>query len=442
MKTPRYIEMWRYVLTAICLASLIEAPAQSLLRLEQATDMALANNHQLLILRANEMIAQNSNNAANADFLPTVSANGGYGFTSTNTKQEFFNGDSRSANAAGSRSANASLTANWTVFDGFRREAVRQGLALDEQRASEQTRIEALQLLEEIHLSYYQLAQIQRQIQLTRHSINLNASILSLARQKQQIGVGSQAEVLQAQGQLNADSVLLISQEGNLRRGKISFNQLINQAVDQDFVVDTAVSMQGLPAKEALLSEASQRNPNLLLAQLNQLATAWQIKEVKSVLFPKLDLTAAYNYNFSRADVGFLLSNRTFGPTARASVTYDLFSGRNIKKELANIKLIRENLKTDEDRLRWEIESAISDLYANYANLADLQQAEQKNIVVAEQNTTLANELYLQGRNTNFEVREAVLREIQAKDRLIQTTYNMKYVEIQLQALAGALLPP
>ena len=413
--------------------------AQSQLHLEDALEIGLRNNYQLQILRANELMAKNSNTAANADFLPTIGLDGGYSLTSTNTQQKFFNGESRSANAAGSRNANASLLANWTIFDGFRRQALREILTLEEDRTQAFTRAGALRLIEQIELSFYQLAETQRVIELTRLSIDLNQAILQLAEQKQRIGVGSQAEILQAKSQLNADSILLIQQIGDQRRQKITLNQIIQQPIESDYSVSDTVILETLPDQEEMQALAKNNNPALILSQLDQQATDYQIQEIRSVLYPKLGISAAYNYNFSRAEVGFLLSNRTFGPTARATVTYDLFSGRNIKKELQNVDLLRNNLLNDEKRIAWDLAARISGLYANYQNLQQLRSAEQKNIIIAEQNTLLSNELYRQGRNTSFEVREAVQQEIEAKNRLLQNTFDLKYLEIQLKALAGVL---
>lgn len=409
------------------------------LSLSEAVEIGIKNNFQIQILQANELIAKNNNNPANADLLPRVSTTGSYALSSNNTDQQFFNGDSRSASGAGSRNARASIDVNWTIFDGFRREAIQEGLQLEIQRTSEETQAEILALVEQISLSYYQIGQINKQIALTERSILLNEAILDLALQKQRIGTGSESEVLQARNQLNLDSVLLIGQQGDLKRAKNTLNRVINQPLDTDFSVVDTVILDILPDRELMLQEALSKNPELILAKLEQLNTAIQIKSIKSVLYPSLSLGASYVYNFSRAEVGFLLSNQTYGPSTQLTLNYDIFSGRNLKKELQNIELIQGNLERNQNRISWDIESRIAAFYIDYENLADLQSAETRNIEIAEKNSFLANELYRQGRITSFEVREAVLQEIQAKNRLVLNTYQMKFIEIQLKAIAGIL---
>jgi outer membrane protein TolC len=438
MKNIKYGKhIWPLLFFCVCCSFL--GLSQQLITLDEAITIGLANNYQIQILQTNQEIAKNNNTAANADFLPTVSAVGTYSFSNTNTKQEFFNGESRSATGAGSRNARAAAEANWVIFDGYRRQALSQQFDLEELRSSELINAETLQFLEAVQLHYYQLAQLQKEIALTKKSIQLNQSIQLLARQKQQIGVGSESEVLQATSQLNADSIILIGQEGQLAADMIALNHLINQPLSTKFMVDTSLQIQPLPSQQLMLEEARRRNPALLLSQLDQLNTDFQIKELKSVLYPKLSLNAAYTYNFSKAEVGFLLSNRTFGPSSQLTFSYDIYSGRNLKNELRNIDLVKSNIQRDQQQVELDIASRIAEIYANCGNLLNLELAIKRDIAVAERNTLLANELYRQGRNTSFEVREAVLREIQTRGKLIQTTYGLKYLEIRLHSIAGIL---
>jgi hypothetical protein len=54
----------------------------------------------------------------------------------------------------------------------------------------------------------------------------------------------------------------------------------------------------------------------------------------------------------------------------------------------------------------------------------------------------LARELYRLGKTTNFEVRESILQEIQALDRVINAQARVKQVEIEIFNDAGIPLFP
>jgi multidrug efflux pump len=411
--------------------------AQPLLTLQEAVQTGLEKNYGIQIAKVNEQIASNNNTLGNAGYLPTVTTNGLLSYTTNNARQEFFNGDTRESASAGSTSFRTGIGIQWALFEGFRREAARSRLLIQEDQSKKITHAEAQQLVTDIEMAYAGLVRLKQLVELTETSIALNLSIKDLAKQKFTIGVVSELEVLQASNQLNADSALLISQSGQMDRSKIAFNRLLGQPPDTKFQVDSVIEMQLLPNRELMIEAVKMHNPQLILLRMDEQVTGLQIKEVKSALYPTLNLNVDYNYNWSKAEVGFLLSNRTFGPVLGLSASYDIFSGRNLKKDIENVSLIQRNQQFSQKDLDEDLIAQISDIYANYQSLNYLADLEQKNIIIAEKNTRLARELYRQGQITSFEVREAILREIQNRDRLIDTQYQRKLAEIQLKMLTG-----
>jgi outer membrane protein TolC len=189
-----------------------------------------------------------------------------------------------------------------------------------------------------------------------------------------------------------------------------------------------------------MVEMALQQNNELALLSYDEKIALAQIKEARAQLFPTLDLNAGYNYNWSKAEAGFLLSNRTFGPTIGLSVNYDIFTGRDLKKDIKNVELLQENIQLTKEQLEIDIKTQLASLYQNYKGLEDLKRIEISNLETAEQNTQLAQELYRAGRATNFEVREAIFDETQVKDRLSDTTYRQKLTEIEILYLTGIII--
>ncbi|MDH3649568.1 MAG: TolC family protein [Saprospiraceae bacterium] len=410
------------------------------LTLEDALRIGVENNLNLQISSVQEEIATNNNTLGNAGYLPILSTSGNFSLASNNTKQEFFNGDSRSASDAGSRSAGANVGLDWTIFEGFRREAARDRLGLLVSRSKESTRAQAHELASSIELGYYELVRLQQQISLTEQSIQLNIDLSQLANQKLEIGVGTELDVLQAISQVNTDSSLLLAQLGILDKSMVSFNRLLGRSTDIPFSVDTILELEALPGQVELIELAVNSHPDLKLLQMDERITELQIKEAKSALYPTLEVNADYNYNWSRADVGFLLSNRSFGPVIGLRATYDVFSGRNLRKDIENVELLQRTFQLGQQDLEEALSAQIAAVYTEYRSLVDLQSLEQRNIETAERNTYLAQELYRLGETTNFEVREAILQEVALRDRLIETEYRMKLAQIELRRLSGQTL--
>ena len=104
---------------------------------------------------------------------------------------------------------------------------------------------------------------------------------------------------------------------------------------------------------------------------------------------------------------------------------------------MANARINEEVARLRETDLLQAIEAQIRNRYADYVAFQQLTDLQQLNLNVAREQAALARELYRLGRTTNFEVREAILQEIQAQDRWIQTIFRLKQTEIGLLDLAG-----
>jgi outer membrane protein TolC len=192
-----------------------------------------------------------------------------------------------------------------------------------------------------------------------------------------------------------------------------------------------------LPTLEELTELALRQNFQIKLLNVDEQIALAQIKEVRSGLYPSVNILAGYDFNWSRAEAGFLVSNRSFGPSIGISTTYDLFPGRNLKKDIANAELIQKNIQLDKLDLEANIKADLALLYQQYQALGNLLQVESRSLATAEKNTALAEELYRSGRATSFEVREAILEETRVRDRLSDVQFRQKLAEIQLKSVAG-----
>lgn len=423
-------------LISICILFSMNSYAQEL-NLGEAVEIALENNYGIRIARNQEQIASNMNTYGNAGFLPTLGTTASYTYTSNNTNQQYFSGDERSASGAGNNSARFAAELRWTAFDGFQMFAIKERLELEEERSRAFTRRAMHELVAEVQNAYYQIVRIRQQQDIIEQSIYLNQSLLDLARNRVEIGSGTQLEVLQTRNVLSADSAALLNNIDQLKRSKINLNRLLRREVETEYTVSGDWTPAVLPNEEELYETAIAQNYDLQLLSYDEQIALAQIKEARSVLYPTLDLNLGYTYNYSKAEVGFLLSNRTYGPSIGVTATYDIFQGRNLKKEIQNAQLFKENINLSKDELMKEIKANLSELFQEYTALGDLIALEERNVVTAERNSQLATQLYQVGRSTDFEVREAILAEARVRDRLSDVQYRRKVAEINLKTVAG-----
>lgn len=410
---------------------------QELLTLQEAIELGLENNYGIKISRNQEAIAGNNNNIGNAGMLPTLSTSGSTSYTSNNTRQKFFSGDERSGTGAGNTNLRLGASLNWTAFDGFQMYARKERLELDQAQSKVFTKQAMQDLVSQIQTLYYGLVRINQQIDITQQSITLNEDLRNLASGKLQIGTGTNLEVLQTRNRVNADSSALLNLENRFRQNQIAMNRLIGREVNIVFTVPLEIPTAVLPNLADLINLGLAQNYDLRLLKFDEQIALTQIREARSALYPTVSVNLGYNYNFSRAEVGFLLSNRTFGPTAGLSFNYDLFPGRNIRRDIDNATILQENIQLTQSDLQQNIEASLSEQYQNYQALIGLESMERKSLEIAQQNTALSRQLYRSGRATNFDVREAILSETQIKDRISEVIFQKKLTEIEIKRLAG-----
>ncbi len=411
--------------------------AQEVLSLDEAIRLGLENNFAIRIARNNERVASNNNTQGNAGMLPIFRTTSTVSYTSNNTIQKFFSGDERSGTGAGNTNVRLGAELTWTAFDGFRMFAAKDRLELQEQRSYLFTQRSMQDLVSQIQTAYMQLIRIKQQTEIIEQSIELNQSLKTLAAEKLKLGATTELELLQTTNLLNADSSALLNLNNQLAQAKTGLNRLIGVNPDLSFDVPLQLPEEVLPAKDELMELAALQNYDLRLLQYDEQIALAQIKEARSALFPTVSFNAGFNYNYSKAEVGFLLSNRSFGPTIGISATYNIFPGRNIKKDIANVAIVKENIDFTKAQTELNMQADILQLYQQYQALVELQSLEIRNVETAERSTALARQLYQAGKATNFEVREAILAEIRVKDRLSDIYFRKKLAEIQLKATAG-----
>lgn len=411
--------------------------SQDILTLEEAIQTGLENNYNIRISRNNEAIAANSNTYGNAGFLPQISTTASLTYSSNNTVQKLFSGDERRATGAGNTNIRTGVSLNWTAFDGFAMFAVKERLELQEERSQAFTRRAMHDLVTQIQNVYYGIVRIRQQVDIREQSLQLNRDLQELADAKLKIGTGTALQVLQTTNLVNADSSALLNQIDQLDQAKISLNRLMGRDPQTAFMVSPDVPQTLLPNLDELTRLAIQQNHDIKLLEYDEQIALTQIKEARSALYPQVDINAGYNYNYSRAEIGFALSNRGFGPSIGMGISYNIFPGRNIKKDLANAELFQQNVLLSREELEEDLRADLAILYQDYFALQELLALESRNVVTAERNTSLARQLYRSGRATNFDVREAILTETQVKDRLSDVQFRQKITEIQLKSLAG-----
>ena len=409
------------------------------LTLESALATALENNFQIRLAKNNSRIAQNNNSLGNAGFLPIVTAQGRWDNSVQNTEQEFLDGRTQSVSGAEREQLTLGADLAWTVFDGLVMFAARDRLANQSLLARQELKVGVDNAMAEVMNLFYSVALEQERLALFESNIDFSENRVTIVQQKYDVGKESKLSLLQAKVDLNADRSALLQQQELLALRKLSLLRSIGVGADASFGVSYELKVDSLLSLPELLDDAKGMNPNLQREVINQRVLEQQRLELVRGRIPQLDVNLGYSYSDLESEAGFLFRNQTDGFSYGLSARVTVFDGLNRERQIQNAVVQQENTDISFENVQNEIETNIRTVFNTYRNNLRLQQLERDNLEVARENSDIALERFRLGASDALELREAQVNAVNAEIRFLQSVFNSKLAEIELQRLSGRI---
>lgn len=412
--------------------------AQDSLTIEQAIYRTLDNNYGIQLMKNEVEVAKNNNNLGEAGYLPTIDANINQNFTINNARLEFLSGDINEANNANNRSLATGVLLNWTIFDGFKMFAIDRKLDELERLSVLNLRGDMEMKLYQVSINFYTLLALQSMQKMYEQAIELSQMRISFLKKQYNAGALNKVQLLQAELDLTADSALYIDNQQALSHVRTTLNGLLILPIDQLTAVKGNLKEKGdLIAWEELQDNFLNQNTTVLSAKQNIALAELVTKESKSRFYPQLSLYSAYNFDNSVNEVGFVRSNRSFGPSFGVSAQWNILSHLSRVTELKNSKIAEEQaqLNYQQDSLQ-----GLTDLRNYYTMLRFAYRKikfEQQNIQQSQQIVAITREALKAGSITPLEVREVQKSVIEANRRLIQAFLDYQTALLNVQLLTG-----
>jgi len=277
-------------------------------------------------------------------------------------------------------------------------------------------------------------------VHVAQDAVDLSMQRKRIAMAKLSLGSGSQLMLLQSTVDLNADSTSLIRQLNSLANTKADFNRLLAQDVTTPFFIRDTIMLDTSFQYDSLIHQALIQNSALISARLSQEIARLGVKESQSNLFPSLGFNANYGYTQQNSATGFLQYNRSYGPSFGFNLSYNIFNGFNVTREIKNAKIWLNSGEIEVKDNEQEIRLSIWKLYNDYRSNLEIVRMQLTNVDVAKENVNVAFEKYKLGSINDVELREIQQKLIDAEYQLILSTFNAKQAEIGLFRLSGDIL--
>lgn len=431
----------KYVIQCCLLFLFIKIGGQNVLSTQEAVELALEFNHGIKIAKNNVEIADNNASILNSEFLPRVTGSAGATYNRDNTDAEFSNGNITTLNGAESSRYNSSINVNYTLFDGLGRQYNYKILKEEKQLSELDARETIENTILQLFTVYYNVAQLSENSRSLEETLNISKDRLTRAEYQFAYGQTTKLGVLNAQVDINNDSINVINANNRLINSKRDLNVVLGNALTNTFEVDTLITFVMQLNKTELLKKMKSNNVTLLQLEKNLLISEYNIKSWRSDYLPTLGLTGSYGWNKNNNNAAsFLAVSTSTGISGGINLSWNLFDGGSTVTRVKNAKIDLENQQLQKEQIILNIERDFNNAWDDYQNKLTIYNIQEENILTSKNNFDRTEEKFRLGQVTSIEFRQAQLNLLISKLSRNQAKYDAKLAELFVLQLSGEIL--
>lgn len=358
-----------------------------------------------------------------------------------NVEANFSNGETTTLTGAKSSSYSASLDLSYTIFDGLGRSYDYKQLKEEKQLTELQARETIENTILQLFTVYYTLAEIVENKETMAETLKISKERLKRSEYEFEYGQNTKLEVLNAEVDINTDSISLMNANQDVINYKRDLNLVLGNFLSDNFEIDTEINFDNLYNKQELLEKAKTNNITLLQAEKNINIANLELKSSKASYLPTVGLVGSYGWNKANNNsASFLASSINSGITGGLTLSWDLFDGGSTITNVKNAKLEIENQKIQKEELLVTLERDFNNAWDDFQNKLNIYKLQEKNIQTAENNFNRTKEKFKLGQVNSIEFRQAQLNLLNASLGKNQAKYNAKLAEIQMLQTCGEIL--
>ena len=416
----------------------VKVSAQNTLRLPDAINIALKNS--LDVQLSKNIVEANAtlNNYGVAGGLPTVTGTVSNNEQVISINQKENNGRITDRKNAATNNLVVGVTSSILLYNGDRVITAKSRLGLLVKQSEQLLNAQIQNILAGVMVSYYDIVRQQSYLNTIEKSIDASSQQLQIVQARQSVGLANNADLFQAQIDLNAlvqnkQSQLLI-----INQAKTELLRQLTLKPDSAILIqDTILVDRSLQLNTILIN--LNKNPNILAAQdqiqINQLV----VKETAALRYPSVRATTGYNFNRNIASAGQLLLNQNYGVSVGVGIAIPIFNGSVFKRQQRVAEINVQNAGLDKQILVRDFNAQIIKSYQAYQSTLTQVDTEQENYKLSNQLLELALQRFKFKQATIVDVKNAQQSFEASGYRLVNLNFAAKTSEIELKRLANQL---
>lgn len=388
--------------------------AQKLLSIDDAVNIALKNNFDILVARNDADIAKINNTRGNAGMLPTLQMTGSANYVNN-------------VNSSSTTSVNAGTELAWTLFDGGKMFVTKNKLNEIEALGEIQFKEQVLQTLYSLIAVYYDVVRQKQQLNSINEAINFNRERVKIAQTGFDGGSLIKSDLLQAKIDLNVSLENAINQQFSIDAAKKNLNILLGQGNGEVVETSDIIPLDYTPDKKELLQKLNSSNASILSFQKQMEIAQLTLSENKSFYLPTVNFNAGYYVSQSK--------NSPSGPQLGGTIVVPLYSSGENRRKTATAKKQLQSAEYDLENLKLQMNTELQNTLTEFENQQQLMQIEKENNELTKENLEISLQRLRLGQTTSLEVHQAQEDYVQSCTRLINFKYNQKIAETKLKQL-------
>jgi len=414
--------------------------SQKVLTSEDAISIALKYNYDILVARNSATTDSVNNTPGNAGMLPdvTISSTESYS-TATKLYQKFSDGSIVSSSNTQSNSLTANIGLSWTLFDGGKMFVTKRKLSEIQELGEIQFRDRVLQTVYDVILAYYDVVRQKQELASINEVITYNLDRVKISQTSFDAGLSPKTNLLQAKIDLNVYQENAINQQSIILAAKRSLNQLLGRNTDVQFEVLDSIPISESLDNRVLSQKIDSSNTSILAYQKQIDVDKLSIKEMNSMLLPKIFFNTGYGLFQSNSPDGNPLVNRTIGPSIGGTVSIPIYQGGNAIRQIKVAKIQLQSDQYNLENVRLKVNQQLQNALTQFENQLNLLKIEKDNAILAKENLEISIQRLRYGQTTSLEVSLAENSFVDSLTRLINFEYNLKVAETKLKQLLARL---
>lgn len=415
--------------------------------LDGCIDYALKNNIKLQQSRIMYEQSEIDVKSAKADMFPSLSFSTNHNLvnrpfsenSSTVSGSEVISSDKKST-----YNGSYGINANWTVWDGKRRNLIKQSKS-ERDIASLSVEEAENQLKEEITQLYVQILYATEAVKINENTLEVSKATLSRGEEMYRVGSLSKVELAQLETEVANDEYQLIMSKNALRNYKLDLKQLLEipgtSTMELQIIeLNEEDILAPLPYYEDIYIAALQLRPEVKSGQLNIESSKLDVAIAKSGYYPQISINAstASNTNSASAESWGQQMKLGWNNMIGVNLSLPIYDNRQTKSAKQRAELQYNSVQMEMENIQKELYQTIETMWLEADNAQQQYIVASSKLKSSKTSYDMINEQFTLGMKNIIELLTEKNNYLSAQQEVIQAKYMAILERTLLNFYAGS----